>query len=459
MARRPPSSKVSRLARLGSLTSKVSTSYLSQRIAGAFQGDAQREASLRQTHLRNAERVVSTMGTLKGAAMKVGQQLAQVVDGMELPDEVADVLGRLNDRAEPVPFDAIRSAVEAELEGALEAVRRVRRGAPRHRLAGPGPAARLPTGERVVVKVLHHGIEQSVDSDLAALKTMLVTGRVLRRDRAEIDAIFDEIRDRLTEELDYYTEAANIEYFRKALVGVEGVEVPGTHPAYSTGRVLTMDRLTGAPIDQFLERADDETRLRAGERLVRVFYEMAWAAHPARRPPRGQLPVPPGRDGGPPRLRAQALRSLPDGPLLQHGPRHPRRRARAFFRWSAEVGVLQTDDPDARAVLWEISQVVTKLLMVPHYRCGGRRRDPEVQRLAPCTCATAASARPGSWSSSTGPWRHLRHAPEAEPRGQLPRAGAALLEHAVGVAEGRVAEAARSCGPRAPCRGAPGATP
>ena len=59
-------------------------------------------------------------------------------------------------------------------------------------------------------------------------------------------------------------------------MGVEGVEVPGTHPAYSTGRVLTMDRLTGAPIDQFLERADDETRLRAGERLVRVFYEMAF---------------------------------------------------------------------------------------------------------------------------------------------------------------------------------------
>ena len=446
MARRPPSSKVSRLARLGSLTSKVSTSYLSQRIAGAFQGDAQREASLRQTHLRNAERVVSTMGTLKGAAMKVGQQLAQVVDGMELPDEVADVLGRLNDRAEPVPFDAIRSAVEAELEGALESRFAEFDEEPlRTPSLAQAHAARLPTGERVVVKVLHHGIEQSVASDLAALKTMLVTGRVLRRDRAEIDAIFDEIRDRLTEELDYYTEAANIEYFRKALVGVEGVEVPGTHPAYSTGRVLTMDRLTGAPIDQFLERADDETRLRAGERLVRVFYEMAFRLRTLHADPHAgnYLFRPDGTVGlldfgcvkrfdpywmG--RYCNMALAILDDEP-------------EAFFRWSAEVGVLQTDDPDARAVLWEISQVVTKPLMVPHYRCGveGDAVTQEVQRLAPRILRYRGIRSPRelvflhrALGGTYAMLRKLNH------EGNYHALARPYFEHAVGVAEGRVAE-------------------
>ena len=62
---RPPKSTVSRLARLGGLTSRVSGSYLGQRIAGAFQGADARAESLRQTHLANAERVVKSISALR----------------------------------------------------------------------------------------------------------------------------------------------------------------------------------------------------------------------------------------------------------------------------------------------------------------------------------------------------------------------------------------------------------
>ena len=69
-----------RIAKLTELSAKVSSSYLGQRVAGVFQKDDEREESLKSTHLKNAERIVDTMGILKGAAMKVGQSLAVMAD-------------------------------------------------------------------------------------------------------------------------------------------------------------------------------------------------------------------------------------------------------------------------------------------------------------------------------------------------------------------------------------------
>ena len=370
---RPPKSTVSRLARLGGLTSRVSGSYLGQRIAGAFQGADARAESLRQTHLANAERVVNTMGTLKGAAMKVGQQLAQVVDGLDLPSEVGDILGKLNDQAEPVPFSLVKESVERELEGELSNLFASFDEEPLGTASlAQAHAAQLPSGERVVVKVLHHGIEQSVDSDLAALRAILVSGRFIRRDKAELDNIFGEIRDRLNEELDYYQEAANLEYFRGVLAGMDGVEVPGTHPKYCTARVLTMDRLTGAPVDQFLERATPEARQRAGDRLVRVFYEMAFRLRALHADPHAgnYLFKPDGTVG-----------LIDFGCVKRFDPYFMGRYGTmalsileedqdTFFSCARAIEVLKTDNPEAEAVLWEMARTVTLPLQTPTYRCG-----------------------------------------------------------------------------------------
>ena len=93
MGRKPPRSKLSRLARLGGLSSRVSGSYMGQRVKGIFQDPEQRTAALNKLHLANAERVVETMGTLKGAAMKLGQTLAVAIDGLDLPPDVSRILG------------------------------------------------------------------------------------------------------------------------------------------------------------------------------------------------------------------------------------------------------------------------------------------------------------------------------------------------------------------------------
>jgi predicted unusual protein kinase regulating ubiquinone biosynthesis (AarF/ABC1/UbiB family) len=270
-------STFSRLAKLGTLTTKVGASYLSQRVAGVFQDEESRKAAMERIHATNAERIVGSLGALKGAAMKLGQAVAQAAEGLDLPPEAKAALSRLHDRAEPVPFDVIRARVEAELHGDIGVLYRRFDPEPIGTASlGQAHAAELPDGTPVVVKVLHEGVEASVASDLAALRTMLRAGGALNRPRDEMDAIFAEIRARLDEELDYRREAENLRRFRTFFAGDPEVTIPAVHDGWSTGKVLTMERIEGRPISVFAATAPDAARQRAGLALARSFVRMQY---------------------------------------------------------------------------------------------------------------------------------------------------------------------------------------
>jgi predicted unusual protein kinase regulating ubiquinone biosynthesis (AarF/ABC1/UbiB family) len=268
-------SKLGRIAKLGTLTTRVSTSYLGQQLAGIFQGEEARKEGLRRTHVENAERIVGNLGALKGAAMKVGQAVAQVADGIDLPADARAILGKLNDRAEPVPFEVVRRRIEAELGGSIPDLFATFEEAPLGTASlGQVHAATLRSGESVVVKVLHEGVEEAVHSDLSALKGMLVGGRFLRRPKAEIDSWFAEIDERLAEEIDYRREAQNLITFRRLLADEPDVTVPRVYEGWSTQRVLTMERLSGRPLAAFIATSSADARQRAGVTLARIFFHL-----------------------------------------------------------------------------------------------------------------------------------------------------------------------------------------
>jgi predicted unusual protein kinase regulating ubiquinone biosynthesis (AarF/ABC1/UbiB family) len=232
---------------------------------------------LERLHLRNAEQIVATMGHLKGAAMKLGQQFAQLASTFDLPPEVQGILGKLNDDVEPVPWEAVERSMVASLDVPLATIFADIDPAPLGTASlGQAHAATLLDGSDVVVKVLHDGIEATVGADLAALKALLVTGRILRRDRQEVDALFAEVRARLDEELDYLHEAANINAFWELHRDIPEIHVPRVHPHASAERVLTMERLPGVPLDTFLETADRAARQAAGEAMAKLYYRSAF---------------------------------------------------------------------------------------------------------------------------------------------------------------------------------------
>ncbi len=379
----PPKSRFGRLAKLGGLTSKVSGSYLGQQVRGLFQTDDERSSSMRDLHIENARAVAEAMSQLKGAAMKVGQGLAQALEGTDLPPEVAGALGRLNDKAEPIPFDIIREDVERSLERPLTEAFASFDPVPLGTASlGQAHAATLPDGQQVVVKVLHRGIEHSVDSDLSALKTMFISGRILRRNRSEVEEIFEEIRDRLTDELDYYNEAANLEYFHTAFAHDAAISVPRSHPSHCTDRVLTMQRLPGMPIDRFLAVATPKARQRAGLALARSFHVMTYEL--------GRLHADPhagnylfDEDGNVGLLDFGCVKDLDEAFVSDYARLAlfalDLRRDEVVAKLR-EMGFLESDRPEAAEVIWEIAQVIIEPFRAGMYTAGSSR-DAVQQKL------------------------------------------------------------------------------
>ena len=267
-------SRFSRMAKLGSLGSKVGARWVQDRVNGVM---GRAETARDKVRARTATDIADTLSNLKGAAMKAGQQLAMAAQHLDLPDDVKAPLARLHKDAEPIPFERIKEVVEAELDGSLE---------DRFQSFDPHPigtaslaqahAATLPDGTPVVVKVLHDGVLEGLDADLLALKGLIASGRLFGRPRAELSALYDEIEARLREELDYLQEAANIGSFQRVYGDDPRVRIPSVHGSHSTEHVLCMDHLPGLSLEEFAETADAESKQRAGIRLAELFLEMAF---------------------------------------------------------------------------------------------------------------------------------------------------------------------------------------
>jgi predicted unusual protein kinase regulating ubiquinone biosynthesis (AarF/ABC1/UbiB family) len=266
-------SRWTRLATLTNLTSKVSASYLGNKMKEAFLDDAARKEARDKLHVENAEQIADTLSKMKGAAMKLGQQLASVASTLDLPEDVAKSLSRLHSNAERVPFETIRRSVESSLEASLESTFASFDPEPLGTASlAQAHVARTRDGAEVVVKVLHEGVAEAVDTDLVALKTMLLSTRALQRQRAEVEEAFDEIRQHLSQELDYLQEAVNIQQFQDAFGRDPRVRIPRLHHALCTERVLTMDRLPGRHLEEWLPGSTPEARQRAGMTLSELYY-------------------------------------------------------------------------------------------------------------------------------------------------------------------------------------------
>ena len=279
--------KWGRLAKLTELSTKVSSSYLGQRVASVFQSEQAQKESLKNTHLRNAERIVDTMAVLKGAAMKVGQSLAVLADSMDLPPDMARILSKLNDQATPVPFEDIMAVIEQELGPREEHFSMIDPEPLGTASLAQAHAAQLKDGRHVVIKILHDGVEESVETDLKALKSILLAGRVLRRSKEEIDMIFEEIHARLLEELDYEHELKNLERFAEFFADIPHISSPKPIHSLCTKRILVMDRLIGMRLEDFVEKGSAQAKQKAADALTHGFHEMVYVFRALHADPHG----------------------------------------------------------------------------------------------------------------------------------------------------------------------------
>ena len=132
-----PIGQFRRLTTLGTLQAKIGAAYLFHWLRGWFKSAEENQRLLAETHWRTALRLLDSMSYLRGAAMKVGQTLANFPD--IAPREVVETLERLHYDIPPMHWSLLREMV-AQRAGRRpgKAIRRIRQARVCRRVAGPG---------------------------------------------------------------------------------------------------------------------------------------------------------------------------------------------------------------------------------------------------------------------------------------------------------------------------------
>ncbi len=206
--------------------------------------------------------------------VKFGQTLSTRRD--LLPDDIAEELVKLQDRVPPFPGEQARLRIEQALGKPVTDLFQAFEETP---LASASVAqvhaARLPSGESVVVKVLRPGIDHQIKADLALLYE---AARLADRfwsgaKRLRPVEVIAEFEKTILDELDLVREAANAAEIRRRFEGSEILYIPKVYFDLTRQDVMVMERISGIPIGDIeqLRQAGVDLKLLA-ERGVEIFF-------------------------------------------------------------------------------------------------------------------------------------------------------------------------------------------
>ncbi|MFD0069501.1 ABC1 kinase family protein, partial [Streptomyces sp. NPDC127574] len=235
-------------------------------------GGASAELVGRELQQRTAEQLFKVLGELKGGAMKFGQALS--VFESALPEEVAGpyraALTKLQEAAPPMPTRTVHSVLEERLgadwgELFLEFEDKPSAAAS----IGQVHRAVWHDGREVAVKVQYPGAGDALLSDLTQLSRFarllgpLIPGM-------DIKPLIAELRDRVSEELDYGLEAQAQAAHAEEFADDPDVLVPAV--VHQCDQVLVTEWIDGVPLSEVITDGTEEQRDRAGQLLARFLF-------------------------------------------------------------------------------------------------------------------------------------------------------------------------------------------
>jgi predicted unusual protein kinase regulating ubiquinone biosynthesis (AarF/ABC1/UbiB family) len=268
-----PTSRMRRSAKLGRLAASQTARQLGTKTANLARSDDAANAALEKRQVEAAEQIVAALGTMKGAAMKLGQVLSFLDVGLvpePYREEFQRKLGELRDAAPKVRFDDMRKVMESDLEEPLEDVFAAFEEEPIAAASiGQVYRGRLHGGREVAVKVQYPGVNDAVRADMQNLGIIL---RLMKRVAPGIDvkAIGEEVRARIYEELDYELEAQNQRAMARIYRGHPFIVIPDVITRLSRERVIVQEYVSGRGFEE-LKRLPQDERDRIGEIVYRFF--------------------------------------------------------------------------------------------------------------------------------------------------------------------------------------------
>jgi predicted unusual protein kinase regulating ubiquinone biosynthesis (AarF/ABC1/UbiB family) len=271
---RIPRSRLARTAKFGGLVAGQGARWAGTQVANRVRSDEQAEAADAKRALALADELVTQLGQMKGAAMKLGQVLS-TVDFDMVPEGEREAfkerLSALRDAAPQVPFKNMKKVIIEELGGSLE--EHFQEFDPEPIAAasiGQVYRATLHNGRDVAVKVQYPGVAEAVETDLRNAGLLMP---LIKRLAPGLDAkaIMNELRERIAEELDYEIEAQHQRRIGRAFRDHPFIRVPGVVTSMSTRRVLMSDYIAGRGFGA-VKALDEAQRDRFAEICFRFFY-------------------------------------------------------------------------------------------------------------------------------------------------------------------------------------------
>ena len=226
----------------------------------------------RELQQRTAEQLFKVLGELKGGAMKFGQALS--VFESALPEEVAGpyraALTKLQEAAPPMPTRTVHSVLEEQLGAEWSELFVEFEDKPSAAASiGQVHHAVWHDGREVAVKVQYPGAAEALLSDLTQLSRFarllgpLIPGM-------DIKPLIAELRDRVSEELDYGLEAQAQSAHAEEFAGDPDVLVPAV--VHQCDQVLVTEWIDGVPLSEVIADGTQEQRDRAGQLLARFLF-------------------------------------------------------------------------------------------------------------------------------------------------------------------------------------------
>ncbi|WP_205695883.1 AarF/ABC1/UbiB kinase family protein [Conexibacter sp. SYSU D00693] len=269
-----PTGRWRRAAKVGRLAATQAARQAGTRAANVARSDEAAQRALEQRQIEAAEQIVAVLGTMKGAAMKLGQVLSFLDVGL-VPEshreEFQAKLAELRDAAPKVAFKDMKRVLEESYGEKLDHVFDTFDPVPIAAASiGQVYRARLHDGRDVAVKVQYPGVARAVRSDLQNMGILL---RLMKRMAPGLDpdAIGGEIRERMEEELDYELEAANQRTLARIYRGHPFIVIPDVVTSLSHERVVVSEFVQGRRFEE-LESASQEERDAVGEVIFRFYF-------------------------------------------------------------------------------------------------------------------------------------------------------------------------------------------
>lgn len=183
--------------------------------------------------------------------VKLGQIMSMRSD--MLPQRYCDELKKLRASVAPMPFETVRAIITEQYGKPPEEIFAFIKEQPLGSASvAQVHAARLRSGEDVVVKVQRRGIHQVMEQDLAIMRRAAKLLRIMpvAGDVIDFNGLLDEFWTVSQQEMNFLMEAEHLSRFASLNNGIAYATCPRVYRELSTSCVLVMERVNGIPIDR-----------------------------------------------------------------------------------------------------------------------------------------------------------------------------------------------------------------